>query len=473
MRLITILLSLLIAVDAFAAIDFEPFTLELRDGTKLRAEVATLTVPSRRAVAGSLPFELAVMRLRSTSATPGEPIVWLAGGPGNAATSMATSRLVAALRTEGDVLLMDQRGTGRSTPSPTCDPAAPPPDVFFADEKATLAGATAYVRDCVATWKERGLDMRAFSTEESADDVEALRVALGVPRIRIAGFSYGTHLGLSIVRRHGDRVSRAVFIGTEGPDDTYKLPETYDLQLFRLSRLATGSDALVRAYERIAQQLDRKPLEVPVQLKEGEPPVMVRVSRTGFERIIVQDLGDSADFVLFPAMFEMLERGDTTLFARYVEKRYRPVTRGARLMPLATDCASHASAERLAAIARQERTSLFRSVNYPFPQICAAFEALDSGEDFRAPVVSAIPALFVSGTLDVNTPPYQAERVSWGFSDARHLVVAHAGHEEMDSNAEVVATVVAFLGGKEVKSGTIELPRPRFLSVEEAKGRVP
>jgi pimeloyl-ACP methyl ester carboxylesterase len=264
-----------------------------------------------------------------------------------------------------------------------------------------------------------------------------------------------------------------VLIGTEGPDDTYKLPETYDLQLFRLSRLATGSDVLVRAYERIAAKLEKEPLEIPVQVKEGEPPVTVRVSRTGFERIIVQDLGDSADFVLFPAMFEMLERGDSTLFARYVEKRYRPVTRGARLMPLATDCASHASPERLAAIARQEQTSRFRSVNYPFPAICAAFAPLDLGDAFRAPVASSVPALFVSGTLDVNTPPYQAERVAWGFSDARHLVVVNAGHEEMDSNPDVIARIAAFLGGTAMKNETIELPRPRFLSVEEARGRVP
>jgi pimeloyl-ACP methyl ester carboxylesterase len=460
----------LVALVLVAAIEFKPFTLPLRDGTKLEAEVATLSVPGRRAVAGSPPFDLAVMRLRSTSDTPGDPIVWLAGGPGNAATSMATSRIVTAMRTHGDVLLMDQRGTGRSTPSPACDPIAPPPDVYFADEKATLAGAVEYLRDCV---KDRGVDLRAFSTEEAADDVEALRAALGAPKIRLIGYSYGTHLGLSVLRRHGERISQAVFIGTEGPDDTYKLPETYDLQLFRLSRLATGSDALVRAYERIAAKLEKEPLEIPVVLKEGDAPVSVRVSRTGFERIIVQDLGDSADFVLFPAMFEMLERGDTTLFARYVEKRYRPVTRGARLMSLATDCASHASPERLAAIARQERTSRFRSVNYPFPGICAAFDALDLGDAFRAPVVSAVPTLFVSGTLDVNTPPYQAERVAWGFSDARHLVVVHAGHEEMDSNPDVMARIATFLGGTAMKNETIELPRPRFLSVEEAKERVP
>jgi hypothetical protein len=43
----------------------------------------------------------------------------------------------------------------------------------------------------------------------------------------------------------------------------------------------------------------------------------------------------------------------------------------------------------------------------------------------------------------------------------------------MDSNPDVIAAIAAFLGGKDVKSGIIELPRPRFLSVEEAKGRVP
>ncbi|HEX2123732.1 MAG TPA: alpha/beta fold hydrolase, partial [Thermoanaerobaculia bacterium] len=318
----------------------------------------------------------------------------------------------------------------------------------------------------------KGVDVRAFTTEESADDVEALRRALGVPKVSLAGFSYGTHLVLSVLRRHPQGVARAVLIATEGPADTWKYPETLDLQLTKLSYLATGSDAMVRSFDRVMQKLAKDPLIVPVRLKDDAPAVDVKVSAFGLQRILIEDLGDSSDFVLFPAMLQMLEAGDPSLLARYVEKRYRGMAGGVPLMSLAMDCASGASPERLAEIERQAAASRFPLINFPYPHICAQLGVVDLGERFRSAVASDVPALFISGTLDYQTPPYQAERAMWGFTNARHIVVTHGAHEDLDSNREVGMRVAAFLRGEEVKSGTIEAPRPKFLSVEEVKQRL-
>lgn len=470
LRLFVAALLATVSLDATAALKFEPYSIPRRDGSTIQAEVATLAVPSRRAVAGSPAFHLAVMRLRSTSDAPGNPIVFLAGGPGNAGTAMAGSAAVQMLRSVGDVLLLDQRGTGRSTPKPVCRTTEPPsPAHVYSDERATTAGVVAFARDCVAEWKGKGVDVQAFTTEESADDVEALRLALGVPKLDLVGFSYGTHLIFSVLRRHEPHVGRAVLMAVEGPADTWKYPETLDIQLQRLSHLATGSDAMVQRFDRVMKKLDAAPLVVPVRLKDDGPPVDVTVSRFGLERILVQDLGDSNDFVLFPAMLQMLEAGDTSLLARYVEKRYRQMSGDLPLMSLAMDCASGASPERLAAIERQKAGSRFPRVNYPYPEVCRQLGVTDLGETFRTSVVSGVPALFISGSLDYQTPPYQAERARWGFLDSRHIIVLNAGHEDLDTNRDVGLTVAAFLRGRDVKSGTIELPAPRFLTVEEVK----
>ena len=50
-------------------------------------------------------------------------------------------------------------------------------------------------------------------------------------------------------------------------------------------------------------------------------------------------------------------------------------------------------------------------------------------ESFRAPIISTLPTLFISGSLDSNTPPYQAEEVRWGFPNSVHVIVENAGHE--------------------------------------------
>ena len=53
---------------------------------------------------------------------------------------------------------------------------------------------------CAAELRDKGIDLAAYNTEASADDLEDLRKALGAPKISLFGFSYGTHLALAAIR---------------------------------------------------------------------------------------------------------------------------------------------------------------------------------------------------------------------------------------------------------------------------------
>lgn len=77
--------------------------------------------------------------------------------------------------------------------------------------------------------------------------------------------------------------------------------------------------------------------------------------------------------------------------------------------------------------------------------------------------------LFVSGTLDSNTPPYQAEEVRWGLPRAMHLIVPNAGHEDLEPNGDVQGVIADFFAGKDVSSRRVAMPVPDFKSVDEAK----
>jgi pimeloyl-ACP methyl ester carboxylesterase len=139
-------------------------------------------------------------------------------------------------------------------------------------------------------------------------------------------------------------------------------------------------------------------------------------------------------------------------------------------MPIATDCASGVSAPRLAQIRAEGPGSVFGEVtNFPFPFICEGIGAPDTGEEMRLPISNDVPTLFVSGTLDSNTPPFQAEEVRWGLTRATHLVVENAGHEDTQPNPAVQRAIFDFLAGQDVSDRHIALPRPQFLSLEAAK----
>src|SRR5262249_13359912 len=156
------------------------------------------------------------VRFPSTSAHPGNPIIYLAGGPGGAGTGAAGGarfNIFMALREQADVIAFDQRGTGMSETPPDC-PAATPFDVSAPFTRDTIvARVRAETQRCLAWWRSQGVDIGAYDTRENAADIEDLRLAIGADRIDLWAISYGTHLGAAYLRAHEDHVGRAVFAG--------------------------------------------------------------------------------------------------------------------------------------------------------------------------------------------------------------------------------------------------------------------
>ncbi len=128
-------------------------------------------------------------------------------------------------------------------------------------------------------------------------------------------------------------------------------------------------------------------------------------------------------------------------------------------MHLVMDASSGATRARDAQIAREARTALLGNVmNFPHPEIGAVFANPDLGDEFRAPIHTAVPTLFISGTLDNNTPPFQADGVRRTFKRSAHLIVENAGHESMLVEPRVQQAVVDFLRGQDVSRVRIALP---------------
>jgi pimeloyl-ACP methyl ester carboxylesterase len=268
-----------------------------------------------------------------------------------------------------------------------------------------------------------------------------------------------------------------VLVGTEGPNDTRKLPWMLDTQLAKLSILARRDPSIGKevpdmaaTLRRILGKLEASPMIVTVRDLTTKHDVDVPVGPDAFRRILLADIGDGNDFPVFPALLATVDRGDSSILAWFVEKRYNQWTGAMRLMTLGMECSSGATAGRWEEIDREAATSLFaQEVNFLFPAVCAALPKVDLGDAFRGPLVSDVPVLFVSGTLDSNAPPYQAEELRFGMPYATHLIVANAGHEDTLPNAEVQRAIFDFMAGKDVSGRVIALPTPDFLSIEEAK----
>jgi pimeloyl-ACP methyl ester carboxylesterase len=108
-------------------------------------------------------------------------------------------------------------------------------------------------------------------------------------------------------------------------------------------------------------------------------------------------------------------------------------------------------------------------MNFPSFFIPGISEGTDLGDEFRSPIISAVPTLFFSGELDNNTQPFQAEEVRRTFKNSTHIVIPNAGHESMLTEERCQQTMVDFLNGKDVSTVKIALPPLKFVPIPESK----
>jgi pimeloyl-ACP methyl ester carboxylesterase len=249
-----------------------------------------------------------------------------------------------------------------------------------------------------------------------------------------------------------------------------------DTQLAKLSLLAREDPSIgaevpdmTALLRRVLAKLKREPIAVTITDRSAGKKIQVHIGPEALQRLLVLDIGDGNDFPVFPALLLTIERGDPSILAWFVEKRYNQAA-GPNLMAYGMRCSGGATASRDREIAREATLSILsNTLNGPYPAVCEALPSVALGDDFRTPIVSDLPVLFISGTLDSNTPPYQAEQVRWGLPHALHIVVPNAGHEDLEPNDEVQAAIADYFAGKDVSSRRIALPAPDFRSVDEAK----
>jgi len=226
----------------------DPRNVKAKGGPKIKATFGRLSVPEVRSDPASQRIELAFVRLHSAAPDPGPPVVYLAGGPGGSSTWQAEdpdalARWSGVLKSS-DVILLDQRGTGRSAPSLIYRGDEERPIRAFADEQLMRRHYLDISRRAREALVQQGIDPRGYTSIESADDIEDLRVALGAAKISLLGFSYGTHLALATIRRHGQHIASAVLAGTEGPDQTWKPPLMMDVAFARLSMMVAADERI-------------------------------------------------------------------------------------------------------------------------------------------------------------------------------------------------------------------------------------
>lgn len=190
-----------------------------------------LEVPENRAHRRGRTIRLAVAIIPAASARPaGDPVVFMSGGPGGDVMGDVPFLIGAGVNRDRDLIVMTQRGTLYAQPNLAC----PEIDRFYADAVGLPYDAPSTGRRLVRATKQcrdrltaDGIEVSAYNTTENAADFADLRKALDIPRWNVYGYSYGTDLALTYLRRHPQGI-RSVAIDSVVPPQIVSLPWTWD-----------------------------------------------------------------------------------------------------------------------------------------------------------------------------------------------------------------------------------------------------
>lgn len=420
-----------------------PNTFAIGGGELIAAENGSVSVPAVRSQASGTGAMLTLryVRFKSSAAIPGPPIVFLAGGPGDAATRAfhgMPRRVLESLTAISDVIAFDQRGTGTSDPARvTCPPLAAGPVVkplvnFDAplDPRQLGAALGAQLATCLA-----GMDAAPFTTQENADDLQALAGVLEAKQIFLLAGSYGTHLAMAAARQHPGTIAGMALLGVEGPDDTLKLPSRVEGVLAEIDRAHPGVRLKVST---LADRLRRTPWTK--SLPNGQN---VTVGVWDLQRRVADALSTTRDIAAMIAALDPMMAGDYSDLVRWTIpfRSARPMN----LMHIATDCASFASTSRLASIRAESSAAILGdAINFPLPDICDTPGLPRLPDAFRSPLVAAVPALLVAGTFDGRTPPPNVTDAAKGLAKAQTLFIPRASHGLFQEPAAMAAVVDFF-----------------------------
>jgi pimeloyl-ACP methyl ester carboxylesterase len=447
------------ATGQAATATLEPHAFDAPNGETVDAERGFIIVPENRGDPDSRRIELHFVRFKSTAERPGAPIVFLAGGPGGSGVGAARGLfpLFMALREVGDVIALDQRGTGSSNAIPECltDRRIPVAEPFRFEEAVTLLESAA--ADCAAFWREQGVDLAGYTAVESARDIDDLRRALGLQKVSLLGLSYGSRLAITALNVMPDGVDRAVLAAVEPPHATIKLPASLDAHVARIQAVIDADPAAAAAYPDIAglfrrahARLDAEPLQLTAPDGSGGSTLFLFGGQE-MRMLAAGGLTDPGNAALVVPIYAALAEGgsppDVLLpMMLRLRRQFDPIAfDGMEAM----DYTAGASAERLARIRDEGPSSLFGDFQSYEQDVLRALGLADLGEDYRAPVKTDVPTLVLTGTLDGRYDPDDEEEALRGFSRLTRVLVVNGGHNILMQDPVIGEIIVSFMQGEE------------------------
>ena len=419
-----------------------------------RVECGWVTVPRDSARPSSPTIRLWTARIRASGTARRDPIVYLNGGPGIATVDailpvFAESKTWASLAADRDIILFDQRGSGRSDDA-LC------PELIGQLEALEAQGLSPVEEDerersmfvaCRASLDAAGVDLDAYSTATTVDDMEAVRTAYAVERWNLVSVSYGSLIALHALRARPGNIRSAILNSPYPPNSaswaeqvtaTASAYQAIDRACTAQPSCAARFGPLIPKLEATLARLEQEPV------RDGERQITGRLFAGALWPLAVRS--STVHFV--PLAIERAHAGDENVIRGLVRTFAGGGSFGAfaPAQAMAISCHEGGRTREWYARARALYPSLTsKAPDDSWDRLCAAFRPGFAEPAFFAPVASDVPVLLYAGSLDPATPTIDAYMAVRFLNQATIAEVQGAAHAPMGLDDCTRGIATAFL----------------------------
>lgn len=392
----------------------------------------------------------------ANSQTPAaDPVFFLAGGPGQAATEtwvMVRSAL-RKVRKDREIIMVDQRGTGQS-------------NRLQCDSEEIIDLEASIDLDVIRDEAERCLegldgDPRYYTTTIAMQDIDRVRRAMGYDKINLVGVSYGTRAAQVYLRQFPETVRSMVLDSVVpmqlalGQEHAPMLDSAVNLVLDDCAADANCSGLFpnqVQALNVLFEELRANPRNITITNPQtGQPEPMLLNAETLAVAIRFLSYTSESQALLPLLIDEAVETGRLERLASQALLVMSGITEVlSRGMELSVMCSEDYPFINLGA--DYSDTLLGNIMLQAIDAQCSVWPRGVVPEGFHDPVVSDVPVLLVSGERDPVTPPVYAAQAAETFSNSLNLVARGQAHSVMRHRC-VQDVVTAF-----IEAGDITTP---------------
>lgn len=276
-----------------------------------------LRVPQDRDDGSSPSIDVFVARITAPGASAPDPVLVVGTNLAEEMTYDGIAPL--AERVHREVLILDARGVGHSTPDASCLETRDPLERWTLVGAADDAARSVFI-DAVAACHERlvgsGIDPEDFGVSAMAADAEDLRRALEIEAWNVVSFGSASQVSLELLRRYPERLRAVVmdspaFAAVEHPEQT---ATSMRYALNNVTSACGGDPPCRSAFGDLGPSFDAALgalSERPVQATLSSDPSIV-VDGIAFVRAVRSALSDAHGerVVEIPSMIDSASRGD-------------------------------------------------------------------------------------------------------------------------------------------------------------------